>query len=246
VLGVGAAVAPPVHADEWDKKTIVTFSASVEVPGTVLPAGKYVFKLVDSPADRHIVRIMNERENKVFATVLAIPAYRMEPRGHSVFTFYEMPVGQPEALKKWYYPGDNYGQEFAYSKKRAAEIALAQKELGTKTTEQAVVATVTPAPSANETGEIAATALVPPAEEPTPAVTETTDNDKATDNDKDNAEPAVAPEPEPQAPAPAPAPAAPAPTDNDLPKTASDLYLVGLLGVLATLGAVSVRQYRRS
>ena len=58
LLGVGAAIAPPAHADAWDKKTIVTFSSSVEVPGKVLPAGKYVMKLVDSPSDRHIVRII--------------------------------------------------------------------------------------------------------------------------------------------------------------------------------------------
>jgi hypothetical protein len=44
------------HADEWDKKTNVTFNEPVEVPGVVLPAGSYVFKLADSESDRHIAR----------------------------------------------------------------------------------------------------------------------------------------------------------------------------------------------
>jgi hypothetical protein len=208
-------------------------------------------KLVDSPADRHIVRIMNERENQVMATILAIPAYREKTPDKTLFTFYEMPVGQPEALKEWFYPGDNYGQEFAYSKKRAAEIAQAQRERTTSTAET-VVAAATPITTITESGE-SATSLVP-AEVEKSTVTETTDTSAAAtkpDEDQDavkpspsddNAEPAVAPEPEPQNPAPAPAPDA----NNELPKTSSDLYLVGLLGVLATLGAVSVRQIRRS
>src|SRR5258707_551733 len=93
------AFAPPAHADAWDKRTIVTFSQPVEVPGQILPAGKYIFKLVDSQSDRHIVRIMNERENHVFATILAIPDYRTETPSKTIFTFYEMPSGQPEVVK---------------------------------------------------------------------------------------------------------------------------------------------------
>jgi hypothetical protein len=34
-------------ADEWNQKTIVTFSGPVEIPGQVLDAGTYVFKLAD-------------------------------------------------------------------------------------------------------------------------------------------------------------------------------------------------------
>ena len=119
------ALAPAVHADAWDKKTIATFSQSIEIPGKILAPGTYVFKLMDSPSDRHIVRIMNEREDQVVATVLAIPNYRLEPKSKTVFTFYEMPGGQPEVLREWFYPGDNFGQEFAYSKRRHAEILAA-------------------------------------------------------------------------------------------------------------------------
>ena len=39
---LAALLAPRVQADEWNKKTDVTFSQPVEIPGMVLPAGKYV------------------------------------------------------------------------------------------------------------------------------------------------------------------------------------------------------------
>jgi hypothetical protein len=115
--------APQVKADEYDKKTILTFSAPVEVPGRVLPAGTYVFKLLDSPADRHVVQIFNKDETKPIAEVLAIPDERLQPRGKTVITFDERPGNSPEALRAWFYPGNTVGQEFVYPRSRAKEIA---------------------------------------------------------------------------------------------------------------------------
>jgi len=61
-----------VRADSWDKKTIVTFSNSVEIPGRVLLAGTYVFKLANTASDRHIVQIWNGDETQILATIMAI------------------------------------------------------------------------------------------------------------------------------------------------------------------------------
>ena len=44
-----AFVPSSVYGDEWDKKTIFTFNAPVEVPGKVLTPGSYVFKLLNTP-----------------------------------------------------------------------------------------------------------------------------------------------------------------------------------------------------
>jgi hypothetical protein len=91
-----AALTPRVvRADEWDKKTIMNFSDTVQMPGATLPAGKYVFKVVESSSNRYVVQVLNERENHVFTTVIAIPDYRLEPRGKTVVSFYEAPAGQP-------------------------------------------------------------------------------------------------------------------------------------------------------
>jgi hypothetical protein len=124
---LGIAFAPRARADEWNKRTILTVNETIQVPGAVLPAGTYVVKLLDSPSDRHIVQIFNAEENEVLTTILAIPNYRLKPTGDTVFTFWETPPGNPRALRAWFYPGDNFGQEFAYPKVKAAEIAAVAK-----------------------------------------------------------------------------------------------------------------------
>src|ERR1017187_3538582 len=126
---LGVAIAPSAFADEWNKKTILTVNESIQVPNKVLPPGKYVMKLMDSPSDRHIVQIFNGDESQLQTTILAIPNYRLEPTGKTQFQFWETPPGQPKALRAWFYPGDNFGQEFAYPKSEAMQIASATHEI---------------------------------------------------------------------------------------------------------------------
>jgi hypothetical protein len=116
-----AAIVTAARADNWDKKTIVTFSDSVEIPGQVLPAGTYVFKLANSTSDRHIVQIWNGDETQILATILAIPNYRLDPSDGTIFEFDERPGDSPMALHSWFYPGDNTGQEFVYPRYRLTE-----------------------------------------------------------------------------------------------------------------------------
>jgi hypothetical protein len=112
----GAILAPGARADQWDKKTIVTFSDAVEIPGQVLPAGTYVFKLADNPSDRHIVQVWNANEDQILATILTIPKTRFETPDESKFEFEERAGDSPMALKVWFYPGNSTGEEFTYSR----------------------------------------------------------------------------------------------------------------------------------
>ena len=125
LMGIGLATR--ASADVWNKKTIVTFNTPVEVPGKALPAGTYVFKLLDSPSNRHIVQIYDKDEKQLYATILAIPDYRLQPSGEPVLNFEERPAGTPPALRAWFYPGDNYGQQFVYPQSRATQLAKANK-----------------------------------------------------------------------------------------------------------------------
>src|SRR5512135_1881592 len=123
---VTLAFPPSTMADEWNKKTTVSFNTPVEIPGVgaqVLPAGTYVFKLLDSQSNRHIVQIFNERGDHVYATILAIPNYRLKATDKTVMTFSERAAGEPEAIRAWFYPGNEWGQEFVYPKRRAIELA---------------------------------------------------------------------------------------------------------------------------
>ena len=119
----GATLLPSARADAWDKKTVVTFSQAVEVPGKILPAGTYTFQLLDSPSDRHIVQIFNADGSQIITTILAINDYRLKPTGKTVMKFSERPGDSPEALRAWFYPGDEFGQEFVYPKVRAIQLA---------------------------------------------------------------------------------------------------------------------------
>src|SRR3979490_859685 len=126
---IGVALAPIARADDWNRKTVITFSGPVEIPGvhlkgfSILPAGTYVFKILDSLSDRHIVQIFSKDEKTVYATILAIPNYRLKATDKTVITFRERPAGQPEALRAWFYPGRNWGEEFVYPKAKAMELA---------------------------------------------------------------------------------------------------------------------------
>lgn len=113
----------PARADQWNKETRLTFSQPIEIPGKILPAGTYTFKLLDSMSYRHIVQIWNEDGTQLITTILAIPNYRLEPTGDTVIKFGERPGDSPEALRAWFYPGDNFGQEFVYPKPRAIQLA---------------------------------------------------------------------------------------------------------------------------
>jgi len=131
---IGVALLPNLHADSWDKKTVLTTTEPLEVPDcctpdhtVTLPPGEYVIMLVNSLSDRHIVRIFDKDQKVVMTTILAIPNYRLQPTGKTVFQFWEVPAGQTRALRAWFYPGDNFGQEFAYPAQTAAQIAAFTK-----------------------------------------------------------------------------------------------------------------------
>lgn len=211
----------PVSASEWDKKTTVKFTQPVELPNTVLPAGTYVFKLLDSPQNRHVVQVFNEAENHLFATVLAIPNARLTRTSETVMRFNEARRDKPEPLRAWFYPADSWGHEFVYPKTRALEIAVA-------THTPVLTAPVTPA----ETPEV----LV---KEPVIAVTP----------EKKEVELAQVVTPAPVTPPPViaqaapPAPAAaPAP---ELPKTAGPLPLMALAAVCLSAAAAGVHFRRK-
>jgi hypothetical protein len=213
---LGAAVLPGVRADEWNKKTIVTFSQAVEVPGKILPAGTYTFQLMDSPSDRHIVQIFNADGSQIITTVLAINDYRLQPTGQTVMKFNEQPGDSPDALRAWFYPGDSFGQEFVYPKGRAIE--LAQKM-------NAVVPAVAADTLDDSAIKTVAIVAVTPDQKEVEVATAIQTAPPAT---------VVTVEPVVQTP-PLAATVTPAPVvvDQELPQTASNTPLIALLGALS-------------
>jgi hypothetical protein len=118
---LAVAFLPSLKADTWDKKTTVTFSEDVQVPGQVLPAGDYVFKLLNSPSNRNIVQIWNGDESQLITTVMTIPEQRPFAPDQPVFEFDESSGDVPQAVHAWFYPGDTTGFEFVYPSSQYAE-----------------------------------------------------------------------------------------------------------------------------
>jgi hypothetical protein len=227
---MGVAFSPPASADSWNKTTQVTFSGPVEIPGVhlagwgILPAGTYTFKILDSMQDRHIVQIFNKDQSKIYATILAIPNYRLTATDKTVITFRERPAGQPEALRAWFYPGLNWGEEFVYPKAKAVVLA--------KESNQPVLFTSAEIPF--EVNEPIQTADAPVVVElkraPILAV-------KPSGEEVQLAEVVTPP---PARTEVASAEVAP----KMLPATASSLPLMGLLGLLALGGALAIQVVR--
>lgn len=229
-------LSPSVRADDWNKETVVTFSAPFEIPGgIVLPAGTYVFKLMDSSTNRNIVQIFSQDKKHLHATILAVNNYRLHTTDKTVMTFNEREVGSPEAIRSWFYPGMNYGQQFVYGKKRAVALAQVTRQAIPAMPDQLESVVAKPATSVNDEPVVALK------EAPLTAV-------KPTGEEVDIAQAIELPptKARPEASAqPMPVPAASARPEqqkvmaddgirpNRLPQTASPIPLIGLLGMLA-------------
>jgi|SRR5579863_1406116 len=118
-VALAGSVVTPAMADEWNKETRVEINEPLEIPGKILSPGKYVFKLLDSQSDRHIVEVFSEDgsgKQSLVTTILAIPAYTADTPDKPLIRLEERPSNLPQAIHSWFYPGDNYGWQFVYPK----------------------------------------------------------------------------------------------------------------------------------
>jgi hypothetical protein len=123
-----ALAVPALQASVWNQKTVFTFNEPVEVPGRVLAPGTYVFKLADNESDRNVVQVYSNNQKHLLGTFLAIPDYRLKTPGKPIINFSERAAGSPEAVRAWFYPGDNYGHEFVYPRTEATKLAKVNNE----------------------------------------------------------------------------------------------------------------------
>jgi LPXTG-motif cell wall-anchored protein len=214
----GTFFVPQVKAGDFDMLTHVKFNQPVEIPGMVLAPGEYTMKILPRLSTPDVVVFSNATDQHVYEMVLALPVYRMQPAEHTIITFHERSGNSPQAIKDWWYPGRNYGEEFLYQKANAP----------------VTTAVNTPAPT------------LAPAPPPPPAATQA------------QAAPIPEPQPAPRAveqapvetaqaqPAPAPEQSTPALENNQapqqLPKTGSDLPLIGLVGMLSAGTGLTLRR----
>jgi len=210
-------------ANDYDKRTVITLNEPIIVAGVetvTLQPGTYVMRLLNHESNRNIVEIFNEREDHLFALVLAIPNYKLFPKDKTDVRFWETPEGNPMALRAWFFPGDNWGQEIVYPKGLAAKIArqTGVPVLAAPPVETEAELTQAPVTEINKAGE----------EQPF-------EYDQNTLEEIAGAPPGV----------PGPIAAAPAPEEQEapvpLPSTASPYFLLAAAGILSTITGLGLR-----
>jgi LPXTG-motif cell wall-anchored protein len=221
-----------VRADAMDKKIIVSFNKPVKIPNLRLEPGTYVFKLADHGNIPSVVQVFNQDETEIYATLFTIPKYRETVSDQPVFQFEERNQGEPMAIDAWFYPGENTGYEFVYSKDFDVESAAEPAGNVTPDNTAAVPSlSEVPAPpeltalppqiETVETVRIIAFLVAPEAPIPDPAGASTNST------------------------APSEAAAATTPQLRELPKTASNLPLLALFGMLSLGSAAILHAGRR-
>src|SRR5229473_1164622 len=218
-LGFLGGMVPRATADEWDQKTIFTFSGPVEIPGQVLPAGTYVFKLADSSSDRNTVQVFSKDDKHLYGTFLSIPDERLRPAGKPIITFDESAAGSPEAVRAWFYPGDDYGHQFVYPKPKAVALAKANNTPVPSMPAELAANTTKPATTMNEPHVMAMKQAHLKAQKPTEEEVEIAEVFAVSD----------------------PVQTAQAQLPAELPQTGSPFPLIGLVGLLSVGVALGLR-----
>jgi hypothetical protein len=266
VFGLACAVAvfvclmaAPVCAQPFDKRTLFTFSGPVTLPGVTLPAGQYLFRLADPSSSSKVVQVLNPEGTKPFGLFFTIPAERLEAASTPEVRFMETASGTPAAIKTWWYPGERRSYEFIFPKEQARRLAMAASQpvlttdAQTTTTEQTNTAELSRVGSSgNETdvnASVAPTAATPigTTQEgqiasssisiPTPSIP-AVGSATQTASSQTSANQTGSPQTNSTPSGPAPA------TRTQLPRTASQLPLIAMVGTVTLLGAASLRYWR--
>jgi hypothetical protein len=126
-----AACTTGVRAADAPKRTPFVINEPVEVPSMILEPGHYVLRLVEPSSERNVlqvfevVQLWTGDEGRLLSTLLTMPNYDRPTTDKTVFTFFERGTKQAKALRLWFPPGRNCGQEFVYPKAQAVELAKA-------------------------------------------------------------------------------------------------------------------------
>jgi hypothetical protein len=238
-----AFLAPGAHADEWNKRTYLTFSGPVQVPGATLPAGTYTFEIADPNMTRHVIRVSEKDSGKHIGLFMTIPNERLDPPTDNLVMFSERAAGAPQAIQVWFYPGDRFGEEFVYPRNQAIAIAKANKKsvLSTNTASNTTDSeesrmTAMKSASVERVDESGNRAKDEPKPSTTTASSATTTAPKADTTPRTNAAKANADT----------VGTAGSARRRSLPRTASNLVAFELLSVLSLAGAYGVRRVRQA
>lgn len=98
-----------------NRTTYFTFSKAVQLPGVVLPAGTYVFEIVNPNTSSDVVKVQSRDRSKLYLMQITLKVER--PRSGNMKTALvlgEGPAGNPPAVKSWFPQDETIGRQFIY------------------------------------------------------------------------------------------------------------------------------------
>lgn len=209
--------AAAAFAQPSDVRTYFTFSGPTALPGVTLPAGKYLFQVVDTTTGRTVVQVSSADGKTPYSMFLVWRVSRQDvPKGPEI-RFMETAAGMPQAVSTWWHMGERVGFQAVYPKEQARLLA---KGTGQPVLATAAEPTRVPAPPAVVERVEPSGAETVIAQNETPAVAPTG--------------PAVVGEAAPEGVV----------ARAELPRTASGVPLTFLVGLTLVLGALTIRGWR--
>jgi len=186
----------------------------MQIPGTVLKPGNYVFKKSSAQSGWNIVQIYDETETTLITTVLACSNPKLSANGQTVLTYGAGGRASTQVLEAVVLPGDEAPEQFAYPKRTADRIGAAN---------HVRIPTTGTSDSYPSSLPDAATSWSAPVNDAAASATEADANSDQTMTAQDRT--------------------ASATNAAALPQTASSLPLIGLVGLVSLAGIVALRKF---
>ena len=258
-LAVLTLVSSAAYAQEpYDLRTNFTFNQPVQLPGVELPPGEYIFRLAD-PENRKVVQVLSADRKEVYAMLHTIPRQRGEVPDKPEISFMETAAGVPPAIQTWWQQGSRTGREFMYSKEQAARIATAIAPdqpaitMARNEASEAIIAEVAPNDNLGVEAQdnVAVESQSADANADNPDVNASNADLNADNPDAIVSDAGASPErgaigTSGSAELGAVGTSGDAQAGNELPRTAGELPLVGLIGLLAIGSGLGVRRLARA
>jgi hypothetical protein len=220
-----------------DSRTEFTFNAPVELPGTTLPPGTYVFRFADPNTSKQVMQVVDKASNKTYGLFLTIQAQRPKAADDAELRFLETPAGKPAAVKTWWYPGNSIGREFIYPKQQARRLAMATNTT-VLTTKADTTSVSTEQTKAADLEYISPTGQETAASENSAQMTTATDTTASSNASMSTMNMDRTPVQQSQS-------ASTATSRRRLPRTATTLPLLALIGLTSLAGGAAFRLRRK-
>lgn len=108
---------------DTSRNVYFTFSQPIAVPNMTLPAGKYLFKHLGRNTGNTTVQIMTADGAKLMGTVNTVQTARSMPTDRVEVRFSESASNMPVAISTWWYPQATQGFAFVYPREQAMRLA---------------------------------------------------------------------------------------------------------------------------